>query len=102
MDLLSIMAATNWDTFAPDMIVGVTTGGVVGAVLFGAQSVAQSRSSRAASQFAGESLKPKVGGEAFRGWERDLDRLTELPPALIALDEIASDQPLSLWQSHLK
>ncbi|TFC87502.1 hypothetical protein E3T24_04740 [Cryobacterium sp. TmT2-59] len=102
MELISTLATTNWDTFAPDMIVGVTTGVVVGAVLLIAQGITQSRSSRAASQFAWESLKPKLRGAAFRGWERDLDSLTQLPPALVALDEIAASQPLSLWKSHLK
>ncbi|TFB58703.1 hypothetical protein E3N86_13405 [Cryobacterium sp. Hz7] len=97
-----IRAATNWDTFYPDLIVGAVTGIAVGLVLLSAQAFTQWRRSRADSKFAWASLKPTVSGAAHRSWNQDFDSLLPLPLSLTGLSEIASSSPLALWQSHMR
>jgi hypothetical protein len=93
--------AVNWDSFGPDLLVGLATGLVVGIVLFFAERIAETRRNRDAAIFAWESLKPKLRSAAGIPWRRDQDTLT-MPAALVKLDEIASREPLALWQSHFK
>jgi hypothetical protein len=94
--------ASNWDSFIPDILVGLFTGLVVGAALLIAQAIAQSRKYKADSKFAWESLKPNLSAAAHQSWSMDSDSLLPAPAALTSLHEIASREPLALWQSHLK
>lgn len=92
----------NFDTFVPDLLVGLATGLIVGVVLLIAQSRAQTSKDRGNSQFAWESLKPKLSAAAHRTWVMSLDSMLPVPVALTALDDLVKSEPLSLWKSHLK
>jgi hypothetical protein len=92
--------AANWNSFLPDLIVGLVTGLVVGIVLLVAQHFTADRSQRAQSKFGWESLKPTLRSVASMPTDHDLNQML-LPGELIEIDRVASNQPLSLWQSHL-
>lgn len=92
----------TFDTFIPDLIVGIVTGLFVGVVLLVAQRRAEASKDRSNSKFAWESFKPKVSAAAHRTWEMDMDSMLPIPVALSALDELVASEPLALWASHLK
>ncbi len=102
MGTLVITTSTSWDSFGPDLIVGVVTGLIVGVVLLFAQSRAEASRDRRNSQFAWESFKPKISAAAHRTWDMDMDKMLPIPEALSTLDELVSPEPLALWASHLK
>jgi hypothetical protein len=102
MGIIAITTGTNWDTFAPDMIVAATTGVFVGVVLLIAQAFTQSRKVRADSTFAWESFKPKLAGAARRSWNRSTENLLPAPAPILALEALATGEPLALWQSHMQ
>jgi hypothetical protein len=93
--------AVNWDTFGPDLLVGLATGLVVGLVLFVTERSAETRRNRDAATFAWQSLLPKLRSASAVPWRRDQSILT-MPDALIKLDDLASREPLALWQSNFK
>jgi hypothetical protein len=93
----------NFDTFLPDLLVGIATGLVVGFVLYVTQNRSQSRRNHAEAEFAWQSFKPRLASAASHAWEQDTNSLeTAEPAALVALDEIGSREPLALWKRNLK
>jgi len=102
VNLNAARGVSNWETFTPDLIVGITTGVVVGLILFFAQRISQNRDDRLRSQFAWNSIKPKLSGAAHRQWQMDYHDLLPIPAALSLLNEIIADQPIALWRSHIK
>ncbi|QJU54532.1 hypothetical protein SCB71_15500 [Herbiconiux sp. KACC 21604] len=95
-------ASTPWDSFVPDLIVGVMTGTVVGLFLLLAQNIVESRKQRFAAEIGWEGLKPKIRSAVHRSWSTNLDDLLPPPVALSAVHEAIEGQPLHAWSKAMK
>jgi hypothetical protein len=95
--------ATNWDSFVPDLIVGLFTGLVVGLILAWSQSRAARKRERREIGLRWEALRPRVGAQLLDPWDRRVmgPTLAEFAGRTDALRELVEDVPLGSWAQVL-
>lgn len=95
--------AINWDSFIPDLIVGVITGLVVGVILAWTQARAARRRERREIELRWEALRPRVGALLLDPWDRRVmgATLAEFASRTDALLELVEDVPLGSWAEIL-
>lgn len=93
----------DWDSFIPDLIVGVFTGLVVGLILAWTQSRAAQKRERREVELRWEALRPRVGAQLLDPWDR-----RHIGPSMAhfagrtdALRELVADVPLGSWAEIL-
>lgn len=93
----------NWDSFVPDLIVGLFTGLVVGAILAWTQSRAARKRERREIELRWEALRPRVGAQLLDPWDRRVLRhsLTEFASRTDELRDLVKDVPLGSWAEIL-
>lgn len=93
-----------WDTFVPDLIVGLFTGLVVGAILACLQSHAARKKERREIELRWEALRPRVGAQLLDPWDRRVMGFTmaEFAARTDTLRELIEDVPLGSWADVLK
>ncbi|MFE6733806.1 hypothetical protein [Microbacterium sp. NPDC057650] len=96
--------AINWDTFLPDLIVGLFTGLVVGVILALLQSHAARKRERREIELRWEALRPRVAAQLLDPWDRRVmgPTLEEFASRTDALRELIEDIPLGSWAEILK
>ncbi|MFB7250552.1 hypothetical protein [Microbacterium sp. NPDC056234] len=92
-----------WDTFIPDLIVGLFTGLVVGVILAYLQSRTARRRERREIELRWEALRPRVGAQLLDPWDRRVmgPTLVEFASRTDALRELVQDVPLGSWAEIL-
>lgn len=93
----------NWDSFVPDLIVGLFTGLLVGVILAWTQSRAARKRERREIELRWEALRPRVGAQLLDPWDRRVMGLTlaEFAGRTDALQELIEDIPLGSWADIL-
>lgn len=93
----------NWDSFFPDLIVGLFTGLVVGGILAWTQSHAAKKRERREIELRWEALRPRVGALLLDPWDRRIvwSSLGEFAGRTNALRELIKDVPLGSWADVL-
>jgi len=93
----------NWDSFIPDLIVGVFTGLVVGLILAWSQARAAEKRERREVELRWEALRPRVAARLLEPWDR-----RHIGPSLMhfasrtdALRDLIADVPLASWAEVL-
>src|SRR5690606_12002605 len=96
--------AINWDTFLPDLIVGLFTGLVVGVILALLQSHAARKRERREIELRWEALRPRLAAQLLDPWDRRVMGLTleEVASRTDALRELIEDFTLGSWAEILK
>ena len=94
----------DWSTFLPDLIVGLFTGLVVGAILAWTQACAARRRERREMSLRWEALRPAIGAQLLDPWDRRviLHSLTEFAERTAKLRDLVKDVPLASWSDVLK
>lgn len=94
----------NWDTFVPDLMVGLFTGLVVGVILAWTQSRAARNRERREIELRWEALRPRVGAQLLDPWDRRVMGFTmaEFAGRTDALRELIEEFPLGSWAEVLK
>lgn len=92
-----------WDTFVPDLIVGLFTGLVVGLILAWTQSRAARKRERREIELRWEALRPRVGALLLEPWDRRVmgPTVEEFANRTNALRELVEDFPLGSWAEVL-
>lgn len=92
-----------WDTFVPDLIVGLFTGLVVGVILAYLQSRATRKRERREVELRWEALRPRVGAQLLNPWDRRVmgESLTEFANRTDALRDLTAEVPLASWAEIL-
>lgn len=100
---LAPLIAIDWDSFLPDLIVGVVTGLVVGVILAWTQSRAARKRERREIELRWEALRPRVGALLLDPWDRRVmgTTLAEFASRTAALREMVEDVPLGSWADVL-
>lgn len=95
--------AINWDTFVPDLIVGLFTGLVVGVILAYVQSRAARKRERREIELRWEALRPRVAAQLLDPWDRRVmgPTLEEFANRTDTLRELVKDVPLGSWAEVL-
>lgn len=95
--------AINWDTFVPDLLVGLFTGLVVGGILAYLQSRSARKRERRETELRWEALRPRVGAQLLNPWDRRVmgDSLTEFASRTDALRDLTAEVPLASWAEIL-
>lgn len=95
--------AINWDSFVPDLIVGLFTGLLVGGVLAWTQSRAARKRERREIELRWEALRPRVGAQLLDPWDRRVVGITmaEFAGRTDALCELIEDVPIGSWAAVL-
>ncbi|KAA9131165.1 hypothetical protein [Microbacterium caowuchunii] len=93
----------NWDSFVPDLIVGLFTGLLVGLILAWTQSRAARKRERREIELRWEALRPRVGAQLLDPWDRRVmgPTLEEFASRTDALRELVEDVPLGSWAEVL-
>ncbi len=93
----------NWDSFLPDLIVGLFTGLVVGGILAWSQSRAARKRERREIELRWEALRPRVGAQLLDPWDRRVmgPSLAEFASRTDDLRELVQDVPLGSWADVL-
>lgn len=92
-----------WDTFVPDLIVGLFTGLVVGVILAYLQSRSARKRERRETELRWEALRPRVGAQLLNPWDRRVmgDSLTEFASRTDTLRNLTAEVPLASWAEIL-
>ncbi|UXW87077.1 hypothetical protein NFX31_06015 [Microbacterium azadirachtae] len=98
-----IHISIDWDSFVPDLIVGLFTGLVVGAILAWTQSRAAQKRERREIELRWEALRPRVGALLLDPWDRRVmgSTLAEFARRTDNLRELIKDVPLGSWAEVL-
>jgi DNA-binding MarR family transcriptional regulator len=91
--------SVDWSSFAPDLIVGLLTGVVVGAVLWWWTAVSHRRNAQEITVRDWAILKAKLSSGLRRPHPQGYESFAELGPAADRLYELVSGCPLRLWYS---
>ena len=99
----TIAIYVNWDSFLPDLIVGLFTGLVVGGILAWTQARASKKRERREIELRWEALRPRVGALLLDPWDRRVvwSTLGEFAGRTDALRELIEDFPLGSWAEVL-
>ncbi|TFC11086.1 hypothetical protein [Cryobacterium sp. MDB2-33-2] len=89
----------DWSSFVPDLIVGLLTGVVVGAVLWWWTILAQRRNAQEITVRDWAILKAKLSSGLRRPHSQGCEDFAALGPAADRLYELVSERPLRLWYS---
>lgn len=93
----------NWDSFVPDLIVGLFTGLLVGVILALTQSRAARKRERREIELRWEALRPRVGAQLLDPWDRRVmgSTMVEFAGRTDALRKLVEDVPLGSWADVL-
>lgn len=96
-------SSINWDSFVPDLIVGLFTGLLVGVILASTQARAARKRERREIELRWEALRPRVGAQLLDPWDRRVMGYTmaEFAGRTDALRELIEDVPLGSWADVL-
>lgn len=104
MDVWNWLVNSNWDSFAPDLLVGLATGTAVGLVLFAFQSRLEKAAEKRQLQRDWDALRPRLAPQFVRPnstvWPPTSSFLSPIQ-GLDGIQELLTDKPTRIWAEKL-